>query len=194
VDDVAGHGLGLAERRIAERTGRGIICYISSYSYLSDPSFVVVRKHLLEGFDRISIDSLNGDSRETGKRTPDGEPDPSVFSTLFNREGIRLGTAVGMFVRRGPTDGLAEVHYRQFWGTRKREEMVESLTNPTLNDGYQVTAPSPENRFNFRPLGPASAYDSWPDLISLAEAEPFSGLAEMRRGSLIDTDCERLAN
>lgn len=181
------------KRRITERSGRGIVCYVSSYSYLSDPSFVVVRRHLLGGFDRIWIDSLNGDSRETGKRTPEGEPDPSVFSTPFNREGIRLGTAVGMFVRHGPTDGQAEVRYRQFWGTRKREDLVETLANGTLEAGYEVTSPTAANRYNFRPLGPASNYDAWPDFIALAEAEPFSGLAEMRRGSLIETDRDRLA-
>lgn len=193
LDELYTRFLRVAERRIVERSGRGIISFISSYSYLSDPSFVVVRRHLLDGFHRIWIDSLNGDSRETGKRTPDGEPDPSVFSTQFNREGIRLGTAVGMFVRRGATDGQAQVRFRQFWGPRKREELVEALANETLDAGYEVSIPSPANRYNLRPLGPASDYDSWPDLIALAEAEPFSGLAEMRRGSLIDTDRNRLA-
>ncbi|MER8690024.1 type ISP restriction/modification enzyme [Mesorhizobium sp. M1136] len=194
LDELYTRFLRVAERRITERSGRGIICFVSSYSYLSDPSFVVVRRRLLEGFQSIFIDSLNGDSRETGKRTPEGGPDPSVFSTPFNREGIKLGTAVGMFVREGPTGGLAEVRYRQFWGTRKREELVEALDGGSLEHGFEVTNPTPANRFNFRPLGPASNYDSWPDLIALAEAEPFSGLAEMRRGSLIDTDRDRLAD
>jgi len=193
LDELYTRFLRVAERRIIERSGRGIICFVSSYSYLSDPSFVVVRKHLLEGFDRIWIDSLNGDSRETGKRTPDGDPDPSVFSTPFNREGIKLGTAVGMFLREGPTDGHAEVRYRQFWGTQKREDLIATLADGTLDAGFEVTAPVPANRYNFRPLGPASAYDHWPRLTDLAETEPFSGLAEMRRGSLIDTDRDRLA-
>lgn len=192
LDELYARFLRIAERRIVERSGRGIICYVSSYSYLSDPSFVVVRRHLLEGFHRIWIDCLNGDSRETGKRTPTGEPDPSVFSTPFNREGIRLGTAVGMFVRRGPTSGHAEVRYRQFWGNRKREELVESLAASDLNTNFETTSPASANRFNFRPLGAASDYDAWPDIIALAEHEPFSGLAEMRRGSLIDTDRSRL--
>lgn len=194
LDELYTRFLRIAERRIVERSGRGVLCYISSYSYLSDPSFVVVRQHLLQGFDRIWIDSLNGDSRETGKRTPEGAPDPSVFSTPFNREGIKLGTAVGMFVRNGPTTGLAEVRHRQFWGTSKRDDLVESLSTSMLDDGYDVAVPTSENRYNFRPLGPGSSYDDWPDLIGLAEAEPFSGLAEMRRGSLVATDRDELAD
>jgi hypothetical protein len=65
------------------------------------------------------IDCLNGDSRETGKLTPDGRPDPSIFSTPFNREGIRLGTAIGLFVRRSdrfrdsaPHRNDARCHFR----------------------------------------------------------------------------------
>ena len=44
---------------------------------------------------------MNGDSRETGKVTPEGKPDPSVFSTEWNRAGIRVGTAIGLFVKTG---------------------------------------------------------------------------------------------
>lgn len=194
LDELYARFLRVAERRIVEGAGRGIISFISSYSYLSDPSFVVVRRHLLEGFQRIWVDSLNGDSRETGKRTPTGDPDPSIFSTPLNREGIKLGTAVGMFVRTGPLDGVGEVRFRQFWGTGKRDALLATLESDDLDAGFEVTAPAPANRYNFRPLGPASDYDSWPDLLALAEAEPFSGLAEMRRGSLVDTDRERLAS
>ena len=92
LDELYVRFLRVAERRIVDGTGRGVVCFISSYSYLNDPSFVVVREHLLRGFNSIWIDSLNGDSRETGKRTPTGESDPSVFSTPLNPAGIKLGT------------------------------------------------------------------------------------------------------
>jgi len=90
----------LAERRIAEKTGKGIICYISNFSYLSDPSFVVMRERFLKEFDTLWFDCLNGDSRETGKLTPEGKSDPSVFSTDHNTEGIRVGTTIGLLVRQ----------------------------------------------------------------------------------------------
>ncbi|MBU2613860.1 N-6 DNA methylase, partial [Patescibacteria group bacterium] len=61
----------LAQRRIAEVTGKGVVCFISNFSYIGDPSFVVMRKKILEDFDNIWIDCLNGDSRETGKLTPE---------------------------------------------------------------------------------------------------------------------------
>ena len=90
LDDLYVRFFRLAERRIAEKTGKGIVCFISNFSYLSDPSFVVMRQRFLKEFDSLWFDCLNGDSRETGKLTPDGKPDPSVFSTEQNREGIRV--------------------------------------------------------------------------------------------------------
>ena len=57
------------------------------------------KQRYLDEFDGIWIDCLNGDKYKTGKVTPDGQPDPSVFSTEFNREGIQVGTAVALMVR-----------------------------------------------------------------------------------------------
>ncbi len=94
LDDLYVRFFRLAERRIAEMTGKGVVSFISNFSYLSDPSFVVMRQRFLAEFDRLWFDCMNGDSRETGKLTPDGKPDPSVFSTEYNREGIRVGTAI----------------------------------------------------------------------------------------------------
>jgi hypothetical protein len=189
LDELYARFLRVAERRIVEQTGRGAICFISSYPYLSDPSFVVVRRHLLEGFDAIWIDSLNGDSRETGKTTPDGEPDPSVFSTEFNREGIKLGTAIGLFVRHGTTrDADPAVRYRDLWGVGKREELERSLTRAPFDEQYRLAAPTQGNRFNLRPQRAATAYGTWPSLRELAGAEPFSGLSEKRQRALIDID------
>ena len=62
---------------------------------------VVMRERLLSGFDAVWIDNLNGDSRETGKVTPEGLPDPSAFSTPFSTAGIRVGTAIATLVKRG---------------------------------------------------------------------------------------------
>ena len=192
LDELYVRFLRLAERRIAEMSKRGIVCYISSYSYLSDPSFVVVRKRLCEEFNYAWLDCLNGDSRETGKLTPDGQPDPSVFSTEYNREGIRLGTAVGLFAKTGGTEPLT-VRYREFWGTDKREALLKSLDDKeTLNAQYEQVKPAAENRFSLRPSKTEANYESWPAVVELAEEEPISGLQEMRRGALMAYESDTL--
>ncbi len=84
----------MAERRIAEKTGKGIVCFISNYSWLDGLSFPGMRQRYLDAFDIIRIDNLNGDKYRTGKLTPDGDPDPSVFSTKDDPVGIQVGTAI----------------------------------------------------------------------------------------------------
>ena len=91
----------MAERRIVEKSGEGIVCFISNYSWLDGLSFTGMRERYLEVFDGITVDCLNGDKYKTGKLTPEGAPDPSVFSTEHNREGIQVGTAIATLVKRG---------------------------------------------------------------------------------------------
>src|SRR5258705_1095326 len=45
LDDLYVRFFRLAERRIAKK--EGVICYISNFSYLGDPSFVVMRQRFL---------------------------------------------------------------------------------------------------------------------------------------------------
>ena len=104
----------MAERRITEVSGQGVVCFISNYSWLDGLSFTGMREKYLEAFDRIWVDCLNGDKYKTGKLTPEGKPDPSVFSTPHNHEGIQVGTAVATLVRRGARQGcricLNDIH------------------------------------------------------------------------------------
>lgn len=106
LDDLYVRFFRVAERRIAEGTGRGVVCFISNHSWLWYPSYVVMRKRLLSEVDRIWVDNLNGSKFETGKVAPDGTPDPSVFSTESNREGIQVGTAVTLLVKHGSKRSL----------------------------------------------------------------------------------------
>ena len=82
----------MAERRIVEKSGEGIISFISNYSWLDGLSFTGMREKYLEVFDSITVDCLNGDKFATGKRH-EGKPDPSAFSTEFNHAGAGAGAA-----------------------------------------------------------------------------------------------------
>jgi len=192
LDDLYVRFFRLAERRIAELTGEGVVSFISNFSYLGDPSFVVMRQRFLSEFDSLWFDCLNGDSRETGKLTPEGKPDPSVFSTPGNREGIRVGTAIGTLVRRAERQAESIVRFRHWWGQTKREDLLASLEAADFDGAYTVATPSPENRFSFRPEEVSGPYNSWPSLPELAAIPPSNGLMEKRGGSLIDIDRDAL--
>jgi len=194
LDDLYVRFFRIAEKRITEGTGRGVVSFISNFSYISDPSFVVMRQRMLAGFDNIWIDCLNGDSRETGKLTPDGKPDPSVFSTERNREGIRVGTAIGLMIKRGPTvPTAASVRFRQFWGTEKRAQLLASLADSAIAPQYEDALPVESNRVSFRPSIVGSEYSSWPRVTDLCAIPPINGLMEKRGGALFDIDRDALA-
>jgi hypothetical protein len=195
LDDLYVRFIRLAEQRIGETAERGVVCFISNFSYLSGASFVAMREKLLREFDHLWFDNLNGDSRETGKLTPDGASDPSVFSTGLSREGIRVGTAIGLLVRRNERVLASDVRYRQFWGTAKRQELLDSLRHSTddLGGSYETVVPSSDNRFSFRPLNQSADYLSWPPITEIAAEPSSNGLMEKRGGALFDIDKAKLA-
>ena len=116
----------MAERRIAEKTGRGVVCFISNYSWLDGLSFTGMRERYLEAFDAIRIDCLNGDKYKTGKVAPDGTPDPSIFSTEGDPVGIQVGTAIATLVRKADHQPADSVGFRQLWGQTKRAKLLET--------------------------------------------------------------------
>jgi hypothetical protein len=192
LDDLFVRFFRLAERSIAERGGRGVVSFISNSAWTSGASFVVMRQRLLESFDAIWVDNMNGDSRETGKLTPDGKPDPSVFSTERNREGIQVGTAVALLVRRPEHGDSAEVKYRDFWGATKRADLLASIDDPAAAPGYEIVEPVAEAKLSLKPRKVSASYLEWPRLTDLPAIPPTNGLMEKRGGALIDIDSEPL--
>ena len=116
----------MAERRIA-KTGQGVVCFISNYSWLDGLSFTGMREQYLEAFDAIRIDCLNGDKYKTGKTTPDGTPDPSIFSTPSDPMGIQVGTAITTLVRKADHVPAETIGFRHLWG--------QAETRRTVGDG-----------------------------------------------------------
>ncbi|MHB1159838.1 MAG: type ISP restriction/modification enzyme [Chloroflexota bacterium] len=180
----------MAERRIVEQTGRGIVCFISNYSWLDGLSFTGMRERYLEAFDGIWVDCLNGDKYKTGKLTPEGEPDPSIFSTEFNPEGIQVGTAIALLARRGQTRGTEGVHFRHLWGKGKRAELLQTADQQG-GDIYQSVAPPLELGLPFLPTQFAADYVRWPLLTDLFLTS-FPGVKTSRDDVVVDIDRERL--
>jgi hypothetical protein len=180
----------MAERRIVEKTGKGVVCFISNYSWLDGLSFTGMRERYLEVFDKIWIDCLNGDKYKTGKLTPEGKPDPSVFSTEHNREGIQVGTAVALLARKQQHEPAKEVGVAQFWGVEKRGRLLDVARRGT---GLDLVAIEPELTLGlpFMTVVADSSFVRWP---SLPEMFPVSmpGVTTSRDPFLVDIDRDRL--
>ena len=147
-----------------------------------------MRQRLLKTFNRLWFDCLNGDSRDTGKLTPEGKPDPSILSTPYNREGIRTGTTIALLLQTGLRETKLSTYFRHFWGKNKRQDLLQSLDAPNCNQQYTETNPIPDTRFSFRPVKLSAAYLSWAKLKDFCAIAPNNGLMEKRGGDLIDLD------
>ncbi len=184
LDDLYVRFFRIAERRIA-KSGKGVISYISNFSYLGDPSFVAMRKRFLEEFDKLWFDCMNGDSRETGKVTPNGAPDPSVFSTEQSSVGIRVGTAICVMVRKGMRDKTPVVRFQHYWGASKRHDVLDSLRMKNTDRRYEKAKPSRANRYSFLPSTVSRDYMSWPLVTWISGENALNGPIERRGNSLI---------
>lgn len=175
----------MAERRIVEKTGHGIVCFISNYSWLDGLSFTGMRERYQEVFDHVWIDCLNGDKYKTGKLTPDGQPDPSIFSTEFNREGIQVGTGIALLARNAGK-GAATINFREFWGKNKRADLLASLTSEA-DHPYAPLAPQVELGLPFIAAAVAADYVAWPLITDLLPTS-FPGVQSKRDEIVVDID------
>ena len=180
----------MAERRIAEKTGQGVICFISNYSWLDGLSFTGMRERYLDAFDAIRIDCLNGDKYKTGKVAPDGSPDPSIFSTASDPIGIQVGTAITTLIRKAHHVPAQVIHLRHLWGQTKRERLI-ATTNTEPGVMYRKIEPSLRLGYPFARTSVNEKWFDWPALTDLFP-QSFQGAETGRDAFLIDIDIDRL--
>ena len=180
----------MAERRIAEKTGQGVVCFISNYSWLDGLSFTGMRERYMEAFDAIRIDCLNGDKYKTGKTTPDGRPDPSIFSTPGDPVGIQVGTAIATLVRKADHAPAESVDFRHLWGQAKLAELNEAAeAEPSAL--YEDVEPELPLGLPFAEVAVNRSWSGWPSLPDLFPTS-FPGVKTSRDSFLTDVDLDRL--
>ncbi len=180
----------MAERRIAERSGRGVVCFISNYSWLDGLSFTGMRERYLEAFDAIRIDCLNGDKYKTGKVAPDGSPDPSIFSTEGDPVGIQVGTAIATLVRKADHAPADRVGFRHLWGGRKPAELT-ATAEAEPRALYESVEPILPLGLPFVRTAVSADWFDWPALPELFPVS-FPGVNTSRDQFLVDVDLDRL--
>ncbi len=119
-----------------ERTGHGILAFITNNGYIDNPTFRGMRQSLMRTFDDIYILDLHGNSKKK-ERTPDGGKDENVFD-------IQQGVAIGIFVKRpGGGDKPATVFHTDVYGEReKKYEMLGREDVGTLKRAWKQLVPS----------------------------------------------------
>ena len=188
LDDLYVRFFRIAERRI-NGLGRGIVAYISNYSYVSEQSYVVMREMLLQTFDRFWIENMHGDRNKT-EYAPDGRTSETIFARHGFSPDIRQGIVIALAVKTGEKAGAKVVRFRDDINSAKaddrRAQLLETLNDPKFDSRYEIANPEAFNRYSFRPRKVGADYKSWPTLENLAAIPPVNGLMEKRGGALID--------
>ena len=185
----------MAERRIAEKTGQGVVCFISNYSWLDGLSFTGMRERYLEAFDAIRIDNLHGD-RIISEYAPDGRTSETVFAIPGQSPGIKVGTSIALF-SKSETSASSEskrILYRDFHQAKapeRRQALLDSLDAPTMDSGYSFLEPNLGLGLPFKPTPVSEDYFDWPTLPELFPVS-FPGVKTSRDSFLVDTDLDRL--
>ena len=186
----------MAERRIAEKTGRGVVCFISNYSWLDGLSFTGMRERYLEAFDAIRIDNLHGD-RIISEYAPDGRTSETVFAIQGQSPGIRIGTAITLLSKYGDVSDAAgnrRILYRDFHQARaegRRAALLSRLDAPDINFGYTELQPQVAIGLPFKPMAANESWEEWPSLPELFPTS-FPGVKTSRDSFLVDIDLDKL--
>ena len=197
-----GHGLNdlyvrfyrVAERRIVEQTGHGIVCFISNYSWLDGLSHTGMRERYLEVFDRIWVDNLHGD-RKISEYAPDGRTSETVFAIHGSSSGIQVGTAICLMAREpgGGKFRSGVLLYRDFDqgpADERRMALLDSLSE-TGDGQYRPVKPLLALGLPLKPRAVGDDYLAWPLLPELFPVS-FPGVKTSRDEALVDIDRDRL--
>ena len=172
-----------AQTRI-ERTGHGILAFISNHGYLDNPTFRGMRQSLMETFDEIFVLDLHGNAKKR-EQSPDGNPDKNVFD-------IQQGVTIGIFVRHAKrSDSPSKVHHADLWGSREAKYLA--LSNGSLSETEWANIKAQEPMYLFKPQD-CTNKDEYELGWSISKVFPVnsSGVVTARDHFVIDLDEESL--
>ena len=185
----------MAERRIA-KTGQGVVCFISNYSWLDGLSFTGMRERYLEEFNAVRIDNLHGD-RIISEYAPDGRTSETVFALQGQSPGIKVGTSITLLSKSGTTADTStggRILYRDFHQAKadeRRQALLDSLDATGIDAGYTALKPNLRLGLPFKPAVVSESWFDWPALPDLFPVS-FPGVQTKRDSFLIDVDLDRL--
>ena len=146
---------------VVQKTGEGVLAYITNNSFLEGITHRQMRKTLLETFDKIYILDLHGDA---GKKetAPDGSADKNVFDIM---QGVSINLLVK--TRKKGAGALARVFHADLYGVRDAKyEFLQSKNLASV--GYKKLNPvAPQFFFTPKDFSAQKEYEKGFSLQSL---------------------------
>lgn len=153
-----------------ERTGHGVLGFITNNGYLDNPTFRCMRQSLMNSFNEISICNLHGSSKKK-EQAPAGGKDENVFD-------IRLGVAIILAVKEKRNPEPARVRYRDLWGLREEKYLSLEATDVATSKWTGLKPKDPLYLFVLRDTRLLAEYEQgWrlPDAMNV-NGDPAPGI------------------
>jgi predicted helicase len=141
-----------AFRWATDRLGdEGVLAYVSNNSYVEQRAFDGMRKNLSKDFDAIYVLDLGGNTRKN----------PKLSGTTHNVFGIRVGVAIGLFVRRKKSAAArkAEIFYARFDEYWRKEKKFIFLDEHKTVGGIQWNRIEPDQKETWLTEGLQQSFD-----------------------------------
>jgi predicted helicase len=172
----------LAEIQI-EKTGLGVVGYITNHAFIDNPTFRGMRWHLLWTFNNIYIVDLHGNVMKQ-ESPPDGLKNENVFD-------IQQGVAMSVFSRSKVYERESRVSYGEMWGARA--EKYATLKDSSVQELAKYEIEPSEKFYFFRPHDDelAPEYSKWPQVTEMFQVFA-GGFITARDHFVVDMDRESL--
>jgi hypothetical protein len=148
-----------------ERTGYGILAFITNHGYLDNTTFRGMRQQLMDTFSGVTVLDLHGNSKKQEK-APDGAKDKNVFD-------IQQGVALGILVKQPNTSGATKMRHADLWGSREDKYKYLFEADISTTQWKTIEPESPQYLFVPQDSRLRLEYEVW---WSLTEAMPISVL------------------
>ncbi len=172
-----------------EKTGQGILGFITNHAWLDNPTFRGMRDSLMKSFDEVYILNLHGSALKKEKVPEDvqkkekiGERDEGVF-------GIRPGTSITLAVKSRESKGPCKIYYAEQWGSRdKKFEWLDK--HDFENTEWKILTPNTPSYFFVEKN--EEVWDVYRNFTSLIDIFPLNsiGIQSHRDNLVVDFDAE----
>lgn len=92
------------------RTGHGVLAFITNHGFLDNPTFRGMRESLLKDFDELYLLDLHGNVKKR-ELQDNGKADENVFD-------IQQGVSINFFIKKDQSAGETKVYKADLYGTR----------------------------------------------------------------------------
>ena len=135
-----------------DSAGQGILAFITSHSYLDNPTFRGMRRSLTRSFDELFVLDLHGNAKKQ-ELVPGETRDENVFA-------IQSGIAISIFVKHGNPN---RSHCKGGGGEDAGRGPLRSPSSLSTDDGEEDVGRGPL-RSPFSPILPAETIDHSPTI------------------------------